>query len=225
AAAQPAPVRTPTPQGMVIDPVRRVCPQCKTVSSGSNFRFCLKCGQDNTNQWLPYHHQDSQKLGVININESEVRKFILWVTLAVVLAWAAHSYLTKPIELTGKFIGTLDHELFSDNPEMAQELGLTTVKMLVAQHGELVDGLLMTKYGQTPLQGKVIHVNPMIVSYELESSINRPIGRLDIELAGTFDKIFRQQQWNLKAFFHGSKASVDDSAKMTVAHLRDSSAH
>ncbi len=224
--AERTPVTTPTPRGMVIDPVRKVCPHCKTVSSGANFRYCLKCGQDNTNKWLPYHQQDSQGLGVISIPQREIRRLVVLVVLAVVLVWTAYSYFTQPIELTGKFEGTVDHELFIDNPavtaEVAKQLGLSKLTLLVSQHGDEVDGLLMTKFGQSQLQGKVTQISPMIVAYELDSTIKRPAGRLDIEMAGTFDKIFRQDKWNLKAFFTGAQARpVGESARMNLTKIKE----
>lgn len=224
--AEPPQAATPTPQGMVIDPVRKVCPNCKTLSSGTNFRYCLKCGQDNTGRWLPYHQSELQKPGVLGLLNPVVRRQVLLLALGAVLVWSVYAYLTAPRELTGKFAARLDRELFAGNPLVSQalsrKLSFQNLKLLVLQQGGNVSGLVTTRYGQGEVHGKVSQVSPMLVSYELEGNISRPEGTLELEMAGTFDKVFRSDQWSLKAFFHGPRTKpVTEFSRMELFEIQE----
>lgn len=214
------------PKGVNFDPVLKVCPNCKAVSSSTNYRYCLKCGQDNINRWLPYLQKGNNQYGTAALSVSRTRRLILFVVLAVVLGWTAHAYLTMPIELTGKFVGTFDRQLFARNkslpPQLAKKLGLSRITLLVSQNGSTVQGLITTRFGQDALRGKVNELSPMLVAYDLDSSIHNADGSLDIEMSGVYDKVLRSQEWTVKAFFKSAKARpVIETTKMTLIPVLD----
>ncbi|MBI4532698.1 MAG: protein kinase, partial [Candidatus Melainabacteria bacterium] len=212
-----------------IDPVRKVCPSCKTVTSGANFRYCLKCGQDISTKWLPYHKGNEPRRASRNSDTAgATRRLVLLLVLAVVLVWAAKSYLYAPVELNGKFVGLLDHELLTNEKSLSRaltkKLRLSKVTLLLSQHGDTVSGLITTKFGQGTVDGKVLQLSPMLVSYELESSIHRSEGRLDIEMTGTFDKVLKSYKWVIKAFFQGPKTKpMAEFSPMTFQQINDTS--
>jgi serine/threonine protein kinase len=222
-----ATVNTPTPYGMVVDPIKRVCPHCKTVASGGNFKFCLKCGQDNTGKWLPYHSLDKARSGhpLAFVSDPHNRRLVLWLVLGAVLSWAVYAYLSKPTELTGRFTAEFDHQLFNDNvlsPTLTRMLRFSSMEMLLSEKAETLNGLVKTPYGEHNLSGKIVQTSPMILSYDIGGSIEKAQGRLDLAIEGTYDKLGRSYDWTVKAFFQGKNVKpISDSAKMTVIPDRD----
>lgn len=216
---------TPTPHGMVIDPGKRVCPRCKTVASGGNFRYCLKCGQHNTNSWLPYHKKSGGASELWLLLRAH-RPAIFLVVLGVVLIWAAQSYLAHARVLTGRFEASFDQPLFAGAPGLtpatARKLQLSNLNLLLAETGDSVGGLVISSLGQDRIEGKVISVSPMIVSYELTSSIPAKEGRIDIEMTGTLDKVTRKEDWTARALYTSRKMKpITCVSKMHLQHIAD----
>jgi serine/threonine protein kinase len=214
-----AQTRTPTPHGMIVDPVKKVCPNCQSISEGANYRYCLKCGQDNTNKWLPYHRRKNER---VHARTSGLRRIAFLIVLGILSTWAVQSYLAHGTELTGRFEGTFDHPLFSTDKRSSKQLRISALQMLLSQHGDSVTGLITTKFGQDAVEGKVTQISPMILGYELSSSIQKPTGRLDLELAGTFDKVTKTEDWNYKAFFQGNQQKpLTDVGRLRFRQITD----
>ncbi|GEM_PF-3111355 len=228
-APPPSPVvETPTPRGMVVDPMRRVCFKCKTVASGGNFRFCLKCGQDNTGKWLPYHSaaRTSPPAVIPSLSQSELRRLLLWILLGLVLCWSGYGYLSRPAHLTGRFAGALSHPLFEDAaglpPALERKLHSARLDMLTSQEGDNVHGMVGSSFGEGDLTGKMTQTSPMIVSYDLAGTIEKPDGRLDLEMTGSYDKLTRLYDWTVKAYFQSRAVKpISDQAKMTFTTVKD----
>jgi serine/threonine protein kinase len=220
-------VNTPTPYGMVVHPVKRVCPHCKTVASGGNFKFCLKCGQDNMGKWLPYHDIDKAREGnpLKTLAAPENRRIVLWVILGIILCFSGNAYLSKPLVLTGKFVGKFDHPLFEDKtlpPALARSLKLAKLEMLVSEDGDHIHGLAKTTFGEDDISGKIMPTSPMILSYDLYTRIEEPTGKLELLIDGTYDKLARSYDWTVKALFNGRNMKpIADSVKMTVSPVKD----
>jgi hypothetical protein len=216
---------TPTPHGMVVDPVKKVCPNCKALSTGANYKYCLKCGQDNTNKWLPYHKK-ARKGGFDPIVFFQrYRTVLALLVLACVLGFSLHSYLEAGAELTGRFTGHLDHVMFAKDPlppGVAKNLRVRDLEMLLSQNGEKVSGLITTKLGQGAVEGTVTAVSPMITSYELTGDIDKAGGTLDIEMTGMFDKVARTEDWTVKQYFHGPGIKpIASVAKMSLSKVKE----
>ncbi len=220
-------VQTPTPYGMVVDPVRRVCPNCKTIASGSNFKYCLKCGQDNMGRWLPYHDVDLSKPARpagLRISAGG-RRIALGVVAGVVAFCCSYFFVCSPHDLTGHFSCTLDHSLFAGkavNSTIGRQLLSSAFEMLVAQEGDSIHGLVRTAYGEMSIVGKMTAGGLLSTSYSLEGALDKPPGRLDLVIEGTFDKLARSHQWRLRAVFAARGAKpITDSVKMKVVPLSD----
>jgi serine/threonine protein kinase len=224
-APQAVSQRPPTPAGMIADPVLKVCSNCKAVARGGNYKYCLKCGIDNTNIWLPYHKkmQHRSMFDLKYVLSSSNRRLISLVVLGIVLCWAAYAYLSRPIELTGRFETVLERPLFSNQklpPALAKQLQVSNLQVLLTQKGDAISGLLNSNFGQQAVTGKITEISPMIISYEINSSIKRPEGILDLEMAGTYDKVLGQPEWALKVLFRSNKSKpVSDLVHMKLRQI------
>lgn len=217
--------QSPLPAGMTVDPVLKVCPNCKSVARGGNYRYCLKCGQDNTKSWLPYHKNRSRN-SPFDFNwkfNPSSRRLLALIILGAVLSWAVYAYLSRPVELTGAFETVLQRPLFSNqklSPSLAKQLQISQLKVLLTQKGDEVNGLVTSNFGQQNATGKISQISPMIISYEINSAIKRPQGTLDLEMAGTYDKVLGQSEWALKAMFRGYKTKpISDLVHMKLRQI------
>lgn len=220
-------VSTPTPYGMVADPMRRVCPRCKAVASGGNLKFCLKCGQDNLGKWLPYHSAETKKgkRSAASRRKVSPARLTAIVLIGAVLCWMGYAWLSKPIALTGRFVGKLDHQLFDSSdlpPVLGRMLRCSRIEMLLSEEGQVVHGLVKTPFGEDDISGKIDENNPMVVSYDLESKVKKMHGKLEMVINGSYIKLLGIYNWRLRASFEGYGVKpITDTAGITISPLKD----
>lgn len=207
------------PAQMAGDPVRRVCPNCKTLNTGANFRYCLKCGQDNMNRWLPYKEKKVGK-DPTDLVSSFLNIRILILILLLLVVFQGYQFIIKPVDLSGNYKATFDHQLFANNKDfsetLAKRLCFDKAEVVLSQDEDQLEGVISTKYGQGALKGTVTVVDPLIVAYEATCSIRRPEGRLDLEIKGSFNKLLRSELWRLSANFFGKQKTAVDTVRMEL---------
>ena len=208
-----------------IDPLRKICPKCNTVNSGTSVRFCLKCGQDNQGKWLPCFVK-----GAFTASEFFAALFsrnALFAFFTFILIWEALSFTNMRIDLTGRYRVDLQHRLFSNHPEiapaLAKKLCLSRLDMIMDQRNARIEGFTISSFGQDALEGRVSEVNPLVMSYDIFSILNQPEGELRLNLTGTIDKIFHAKNWKIVATFHGPNHTkvISDMEDVKITEVQD----
>lgn len=221
-------VRTPTPTGVSADPANRICPTCMTVATGSNYRYCLKCGVDNTGKWLPYIRGErdgfSGRRTSGNRYVAPSRVFLYALLLAFILA-AAAAFIMRPVDITGKYLGTCDHELFArEAAPLSKKLKFSRLEIIFSQQADKISGIVTTKHGQILVDGEVVESDPFSVKYQLSGSDAKLGGRLQIEMHGTYDRVSRSDAWVIRAtYMPKGGASIIDRARVRLSPAGEAS--
>jgi serine/threonine-protein kinase len=219
----PAQSVPPPPPG-TIDPMRKICPNCQTVNSATSVRFCLKCGQDNQGKWLPY--QIKKSFDFFALLQPLLNRNAIFMIFITVLLWELYGFATAPVTLSGKYHITFSHDLFAGNselnPRLAKHLAFKKADLILDQNGSHISGFIITSFGQDAIEGRVTSLNPLMLSYQLFGIVDRADGELRFQMNGKVDKVFRSQDWQMQANFHGTKQTpVMDSVKVTFTPAQE----
>jgi hypothetical protein len=211
--------------GKAIDPLRRICPKCHTVNSGTSVRFCLKCGQDNQGKWLPCHVKG--RITTRDLIAALFSRNALFALFTIILFWEALSFVNMRIDLTGRYKVELEHKLFANHPELEQSLakkiGLSKLELIMDQRNARIEGLAITNFGQDQLEGRVSEFNPLVMSYDLFTIVNQPEGELRLNISGNIDKIFHSKHWKIVATFHGpnQRKTISDMSEVKLTEVQE----
>jgi serine/threonine protein kinase len=201
------------------DPTRKVCPNCRAISSGSNFHYCLKCGAENTNRWLPYVEPSIK----IKPTSSQGFRVVLAVLcVAIALIWVGFKNLSEPLDITGRYIAIFERPIFAKRkdfgPALTKRLRFSKMSVFFVQEGEHIRGFLNTDFGQDALNGWFVQKDSLTGQYEIYSIVKQPVGDLEIRMEGTSNRLFRSDNWLVHVTFVGRR--IKDAEDVVSAELK-----